>query len=279
MTTQPSYLQGVRHYQRPLLLASFALACALLTVATDYLYATWEQSSFFVAESLLFSSFWLCFLPFLHLRSRLGTYANSFRSHILYSILATGGHLLLYPALVWLLSACLYEHTFAYWQTFRFGTTAHFIKAMLIYGLSYPFTQQQSPAAQKSSATRQEEKPAQNPVSSILVSDSAHRKTLLATDEIMYVSANPPYVNIFHTSKKYLITATLKSMESRLHAGQFVRIHKSCLVNIHFVKSWQSRLNGDYDLTLLDDTILRVSRNYAPGFKARLDNRTRVAVK
>ncbi|RYF37203.1 MAG: LytTR family transcriptional regulator, partial [Cytophagaceae bacterium] len=53
--------------------------------------------------------------------------------------------------------------------------------------------------------------------------------------------------------------------------------HKSCIVNITKVRSYQSRLNGDYDLLLSNEVVLRVSRNYASGFKTAFEGPHRLA--
>lgn len=58
------------------------------------------------------------------------------------------------------------------------------------------------------------------------------RKVIINVEDIFYFSANSPYVNIFHNQKKYLHSETLKSLEKKLNAQLFVRIHKSHIVNV-----------------------------------------------
>jgi len=48
---------------------------------------------------------------------------------------------------------------------------------------------------------------------------------------------------------------------------RFVKIHRSCIVNMDKVISYKSRLNGDYDVSLSGDIQVRLSRNYAKEFK------------
>jgi DNA-binding LytR/AlgR family response regulator len=179
-------------------------------------------------------------------------------------------HLFSYPALVWFISKIFFQHTFDYWQTFNFGLSAYFIKTVIIYGFSFvTFTSwKKRSRSLQVSETIEEKIDKQNFISSVLVSDNNNQKLLLQINDILYFSANSPYINIFHLSKKYLHTETLKSLESKLNDQQFVRIHKSHIVNINKISSIQSRQNGDYDVTLLDNSILRVSRNYAKKFKS-----------
>ena len=64
---------------------------------------------------------------------------------------------------------------------------------------------------------------------------------------------------------------TLKSLSEKLDNRLFVRIHKSEIVNLSKVQSYQSRQNGDYDVTISDSSVLRISRNFAKDFKTKLD--------
>jgi DNA-binding LytR/AlgR family response regulator len=67
--------------------------------------------------------------------------------------------------------------------------------------------------------------------------------------------------------KKHFHSATLKSLVAQLPPATFIRVHKSAIVNMAFVKSLQSRGNGDYDITMQNNSIVRLSRNYAAAFK------------
>lgn len=116
-------------------------------------------------------------------------------------------------------------------------------------------------------------------ISTILVADHNNKKQIIQVTDILYFSANSPYISIYHYSKKYLHTATLKSLETQLDDKHFVRIHKSHIVNIHKISSIQSRQNGDYDITLSDSTILRVSRNYAKDFKSKFSEQHQLTPK
>ncbi|MNY49270.1 Sensory transduction protein LytR [compost metagenome] len=102
---------------------------------------------------------------------------------------------------------------------------------------------------------------------------------MLDVNDIFYISANSPYVNIYHISKKYLHNETLKSLENQLDQQHFIRIHKSYIVNLQKITCYQSRQNGDYDVVLSDGAILRVSRNYAKHFKSKFEQYTHVTAK
>lgn len=255
------------------------LLMVLSTVGLDFLFSQFQNNSFYISESLLFSSFWILFFPLLHIQSSL-TKKTKRLSHSLGIVgLIMVTHLLIYPALVWILSKTFYYHTFSYWQTFNFGLSAYFIKTVIVYGFSLMFFTILNKEFNQPQITNEvkEDTDQQNFISSILVSDN-NKTFVLEVNDVLYFLANSPYVNIYHPSKKYLHTGTLKSLEAQLN-NQFVRIHKSHIVNLNNVISYQSRQNGDYDLTLSDDTILRVSRNYAKKFKSKFEEHHRLTTK
>ena len=250
-------------------------------VLLDFSFTIFRNSSFYFSESLLFSSYWLLFLPLLAIMQK--TTKETARVEIVWlsAVLAIAMHLFLYPALVWLVSALFYYHTFNYWQTFNFALTAYFINTVTIYGLSaVAFTLlYKKPKTPQIIPVVKEEAEKQAFISSLLVTDHHNKKLLLPIKEVLYFSANSPYINIHHATKKYLYTETLKCLETQLDGHQFVRIHKSYIVNIGSIASIQSRQNGDYDISLSDSTILRVSRNYAGNFKSKFEKQHQLTTK
>ncbi|RDC55249.1 LytTR family transcriptional regulator [Pedobacter chinensis] len=269
LTTQHIYsIFQNKQKRNAVVLTCFSLIVATITL--DFLYSQFQNSSFYISESLLFSSFWTLFIPLLHIQSMLTKRSKKLSYNLMIAGVATVIHLLAYPALVWVLSKSFYYHTFSYWQTFEYGLTAYFIKLIIIYGFSF-FMLAGFKNKLPNRSTIIEEKKVQKPsfITSIIVSDGNNKKAVIDTNDISCFSASSPYIVVHHQSKKYLHTETLKSLEAQLDNNQFIRIHKSLIVNLFKVTSYQSRQNGDYDLMLSDNTVLRVSRNYAKGFKSK----------
>jgi len=57
----------------------------------------------------------------------------------------------------------------------------------------------------------------------------------LQIDQILYVEADRNYSRIFCIDKEYMVTITLKNMESKLPDSSFFRIHRSYLVNLNHI--------------------------------------------
>ena len=105
-----------------------------------------------------------------------------------------------------------------------------------------------------------------------LIVTDGNKRTIIDVADVLFFSARPPYIHIHHKAKGYLYRETLKSLSSKLDSGLFIREHKSAIVNMMKVQSYKSRLNGDYDLTMVDGTEIRLSRNFAPAFKEKFES-------
>lgn len=88
------------------------------------------------------------------------------------------------------------------------------------------------------------------------------RALLIDYDDIGWIEADGDYVRVYVSGRGHLVRHTLAALEQRLDASQFVRVHRSTIVNVRQVR--EARPDGDrsYRLLLKDGTALRVSRGY-----------------
>jgi DNA-binding LytR/AlgR family response regulator len=164
-----------------------------------------------------------------------------------------------------------YPHTFEFGQTFEFGLTQHFFKIFLLYTIPiglYAFFRDRIRDFQSQNNSISKE--ANDFLTSLKVREG-NKQLQIPTKDVLYFSANTPYVNVHYKDKKHLCNITLKSLSEKLDRRFFVRIHKSEIVNLTHVQSYKSRQNGDYDVTMDDGTVLRLSRNFAKDFKSKLE--------
>lgn len=54
----------------------------------------------------------------------------------------------------------------------------------------------------------------------------------ITINDILYIEAERNYCHIITTDKEYLLTTTLKMMEDKLPTRQFLRVHRSYMVNL-----------------------------------------------
>jgi two-component system LytT family response regulator len=101
---------------------------------------------------------------------------------------------------------------------------------------------------------------------------SGTKAFFLKLKDICYIQADSCYSKIVlpqHVSK--CSTKTLKKWEELLPVHEFVRVHRSYLVNISQIKKIIKKANGCYDVFLnnLDDSI-EISRRCASGLRNKL---------
>ena len=89
------------------------------------------------------------------------------------------------------------------------------------------------------------------------------RETELVTiNEIDWVDAAGDYMCLHVGGKTHIMRSTMKELLAKLPERDFVRIHRSTIVNIHRVTSVSSLSKGEFRLQLGSETSLKVSRNY-----------------
>ena len=88
--------------------------------------------------------------------------------------------------------------------------------------------------------------------------------------EIDYCEAAGNYVRIHVGRVEHLVRDTMNRLESQLDRGQFVRIHRSTIVNVDRIHEMQSSFNGEYIVLLQTGRRLTLSRGYRDAIQGRL---------
>ena len=79
---------------------------------------------------------------------------------------------------------------------------------------------------------------------------------------IDWVDAAGDYMCIHADGETYVMRGTMKRLEELLDPEQFVRVHRSAIVNRERVTSMRSHRNGEYFLQLGSEKELKLSRKY-----------------
>ena len=91
---------------------------------------------------------------------------------------------------------------------------------------------------------------------------SARDTTLIITESIDWVSAAGHYLELHVGGETHLIREQLSRLEARLDPEQFVRVHRSVVVNLDRIKSLRPLFNGDHLIILKNGQELNLSRTY-----------------
>jgi two-component system LytT family response regulator len=103
----------------------------------------------------------------------------------------------------------------------------------------------------------------------LMVRSSGHI-FFLKVPEIDWMEAAGNYIRIHAGRESYLIRETMNAMEEKLDPDQFVRIHRSTIVNLDCIEKMQLWFGGDYMVILRDATELKLSRGYREKLEERL---------
>jgi len=57
----------------------------------------------------------------------------------------------------------------------------------------------------------------------------------ISVEDILFIKADDNYTRIYNKEKSYVITKTLKTIEEKLPESDFIRIHRSFVVNLSFI--------------------------------------------
>ena len=236
-----------------------SLACLMLvfvSVFQDYYYTLRNRSAFYLSESLLFNSFWLFFIPGLNV---LFSVLHRFRRKVWHQyppaiVAAIAVHWCIYALAVYGISFLFHEHAYSLLNTMKYSISSLTLSSLLIYGIG---------------SVIHARRPAPSMEYLFRIQVRTGTQTIpIDVGDIICIQSESPYVAIHIHEKQYLHSDTLKSLENQLNPKHFVRIHKSCLINVAHVKSFSSRNNGDYDVVMENEMTVRVSRNYAASFKS-----------
>jgi len=88
---------------------------------------------------------------------------------------------------------------------------------------------------------------------------------VVLVSDILYLQADGDYVQIFSSEGKYLKEQTMKYFEEHLPPNQFVRVHRSCIVNVEMISRIELYEKQNQQLTLKNGQQIKTS---PAGYKA-----------
>ena len=95
------------------------------------------------------------------------------------------------------------------------------------------------------------------------------KEFLVAVNDIAWIEASGNYANLHMGGSVYPMRITMKTLEARLPSS-FCRVHRSGIVNIHYIEHIQPLDSGDYSIRLRNGDEVPLSRRYRDACKALL---------
>ena len=89
--------------------------------------------------------------------------------------------------------------------------------------------------------------------------------TILVAD-IIWIEADGDYSRLITQNGKYLSNYGISILENKLNPTNFIRVHRSSIINLKFIKEVQKNVTS-YDVIMQNGDVVRVSRGYMDNLK------------
>jgi len=95
-----------------------------------------------------------------------------------------------------------------------------------------------------------------------IVFKSRGRILFLPVADIRWIGAEENYVRLCTGAETHLLRETMSHLEGRLDQQQFLRVHRSYIVNLNYVKEVRTELDGESVVVMVDGQKIAMSRGY-----------------
>ena len=95
-----------------------------------------------------------------------------------------------------------------------------------------------------------------------IVFKSRGRILFLPVGDIRWVAAEENYVRLCTGGETHLLRETMSHLEGRLDQQVFLRVHRSFIVNLNYVKEVRTELDGESVVVMVDGQKIAMSRGY-----------------
>lgn len=93
----------------------------------------------------------------------------------------------------------------------------------------------------------------------------------MPVSEILWIGAEENYVRICTQSETHLLRETMAHLEEKLDPAVFLRVHRSSIVNLQYVKEVRPEIDGEYGVLLHNGQKISMSRSYRSRIKSWLE--------
>ena len=104
--------------------------------------------------------------------------------------------------------------------------------------------------------------PAKSSLPSRIIFKSRGRILFLPIAEIRWIGAEENYIRVCTGSESHLLRETMTSIESKLDSKMFMRVHRSAIVNLRYVKEVRKEMSGDFCVLLSNGHRVAMSRSH-----------------
>ncbi len=96
------------------------------------------------------------------------------------------------------------------------------------------------------------------------------RIAFVLLSDVEWIEAEGNYVRLHLSGQSHLVRETMSGIEARLDPGQFMRIHRSAIVNIEFIKDLRPWFTGEYIVRMQNGKELTLTRSHRESLRRLL---------
>ena len=100
---------------------------------------------------------------------------------------------------------------------------------------------------------------------------SRDRIYFVDVEDVQWIESEGDYVALHDGEDAHLVRKTMKKLEEQLASDQFLRVHRSYIVNVDYIEELRPLDHGTYQLRMASGTPLKTSRGYSDNIDALLD--------
>jgi two-component system, LytTR family, response regulator len=130
-----------------------------------------------------------------------------------------------------------------------------------VAGLRHLVTDLRPDADDAENAPELDEASSAAPLTRILVREKG-KMFFVRSADVEWFEAQNNYIQLHVGTNRHLVRGRISTLERRLPRDQFVRIHRSTIVNHEFIKEVHPWFGGDYIVTMKNGAQLKLTRSY-----------------
>ncbi|HEY4126704.1 MAG TPA: LytTR family DNA-binding domain-containing protein [Gammaproteobacteria bacterium] len=97
-----------------------------------------------------------------------------------------------------------------------------------------------------------------------------NRIKFITMGKVRYIQAQGDYIQVNTVDEEFQVRERIKDVVGQLDPDSFLRVHRSVLLNINYIREMKPWLHGDYEFTMRDGTVFHSSASYRQQVRAAL---------
>ena len=153
------------------------------------------------------------------------------------------------------------------------------LQAFEVHAIDYllkPYTRERFKAAIQKLRTDEKQQPNIQPLAESLINSAQYPEKILiqinqrlitvSLSDVLWIDAEGDYSKLITSKGNYLSNYGISHLENKLNPQHFIRVHRSSIINLAFVKEIQKQISS-YDVIMQNNDVVRVSRGYMENIK------------